>query len=136
MRKFFGILLIFLSQSAVCASLTPPQEAAVQVVDEFAQGCFISFPYPDKFARWLAQSNFHKLSSSDSSPYLAGHSGDAWSVQLDKSNFVLTSIGDSACNVFANDLDAPMTKVLGGRLLQLAWRLMSLAHRDLSQGTV
>lgn len=112
MRNFFGIVLIFLSQSAVCAPLAPPEMAAVQVVDQFVQGCFMSFPYPDKFAGWLAQSNFHKLSSSDASAYLAGHSGEAWSAQLDKSNFILTSIGDSACNVFANDLDGPMTKNL------------------------
>lgn len=112
MRNFYGMLLILLSQSAVCAPLTPPEMAAVQVVDQFVQGCFMSFPYPDKFAEWLEQYNFHKLSSSDASAYLAGNSGNAWSVHLDKSNFILTSIGNSACNVFANDLDGPMTKNL------------------------
>ncbi|RYF34611.1 MAG: hypothetical protein EOO38_29395 [Cytophagaceae bacterium] len=72
----------------------------------------MSFPYPKKFAEWIAQSNFHKLSSSYASAYLAGHSGDAWSAHFDKSSFIVTSIGDSACSIFANDVDGPMTRNL------------------------
>lgn len=112
MRNLCGILLILLSQSVMCAQPATRQMAAVQVVDQFVQGCFMNFPYPDKFAEWLAESNFRKLSSADASAWLVGHSGNAWSAQLDKSNFILTSVGDSACNIYANDLDGPMTKNL------------------------
>lgn len=104
--------MILFSQSGMCAQSVTPQMAAVQVVDQFVQGCFMNFPYPDKFAQWIAESKFRKLSSADASAWLGGHSGNAWNAQLDKSNFILTSVGDSACNVFANGLDGRMTKNL------------------------
>lgn len=112
MRTFFGILFVLLSHTAVCAELAPPETAAVQVVDQFVQGCFMNFPYPDKFGAWLAQSDFRKLSGADSSSYLAARPGDAWSAKLDKSTFIMTTTGDRACSVFANDLDGTMTKNL------------------------
>ena len=112
MRKFVAALLLSVSPFAVCASLKPSELAAVQVVDQFVQGCFMNFPYPEKFTGWLAQPGFQKLSSIDAAAYLGGYSGSAWSVQLDNSRFVLTSVGASACNVFGNDLDESMTKNL------------------------
>lgn len=112
MRKFIAALLLSVSPMAVCASLKPSELAAVQVVDQFVQGCFMNFPYPEKFTEWLAQPGFQKLSSTDALAYLGGYSGNAWSVQLDNSRLVLTSVGTSACNVFANDLDESMTKNL------------------------
>ncbi|MGG7607487.1 NMCC_0638 family (lipo)protein [Massilia sp. BKSP1R2A-1] len=112
MRKIVGALLFGVAPLVFCAPLKPAESAAVQVVDQFVQGCFMSFPYPEKFAEWLAQPGFQKLSGTEASQYLAGNYGNAWNVQLDKSRFVLTSVGASTCNVFANDLDEAMTKNL------------------------
>lgn len=112
MRKFVGAFLFFVAPLAFCASLKPSKLAAVQVVDQFVHGCFLSFPHSEKFAAWLAQPGFQMLSSIDATAYLGGYPDSAWSVQLDNSRFVLTSVGGSACNVFANDLDESMTKNL------------------------
>ncbi|WP_295994062.1 hypothetical protein [Rugamonas sp.] len=112
MRKLVGAFLFLVAPIAFCADLKPSELAAVQVVDQFVQGCFMSFPYPEKFTEWVAQRGFQKLSDTDASAYLGSYSGNAWSVRLDNSRFVLTSVGASACNVFANDLDESMTKNL------------------------
>lgn len=56
----------------------------------------------------------------DAAAYLGAYSGSAWSVQLNNSRFVLTSAGESACNVFANDLDEPMTRNLLAGFLDYA----------------
>lgn len=53
MRKFVAALLFSVSPFTVCASLKPSELAAVQVVDQFVQGCFMNFPYPKKFTGWL-----------------------------------------------------------------------------------
>ncbi|OEZ50680.1 hypothetical protein JAB1_17980 [Janthinobacterium sp. MP5059B] len=112
MKKIVAALLLFVSPFAACASPKASELATAQVVDEFVQGCFMNFPYPEKFQAWLARPGFQKLSSIDAAAYLGAYSGNAWNVQLDNSRFVLTSIGESACNVFANDLDASMTRNL------------------------
>lgn len=112
MKKLVTILLLFISSLAFCASLKPSELAAIQVVEQFAQGCVMSFPHPDKFTEWLAQPGFRKLSSTEAKEYLGGYPGSAWSAQLGNSRFVLTSIDGSACNIFANDLDETMTKNL------------------------
>jgi len=72
----------------------------------------MNFPYPEKFATWLAQPGFQKLSEADASSYLGEYAGQAWSVQLDNSRYVLTTIGSSACNVFSRDVDGAMTEDL------------------------
>lgn len=112
MKKFVAAFLLLVSPFAACASLKPSELAAVQVVDQFVQGCFMNFPYPEKFNAWLAQPGFQRLSGSDAAAYLGARAGGAWSVQLNNSRFVLTSVGESACNVFANDLDESMTRNL------------------------
>lgn len=112
MRKILGIFLLLISQLGTTAPLKPSELAATQVVDQFVQGCFMNFPYPEKFAQWIAQPGLKKLSGNDASEYLNGYSGSVWTAELNSSHFVVTSIGANACNVFANDLDETMTKNL------------------------
>lgn len=112
MRKFLGALLLCIAPLAVSAPLKPSELAAAEVVSQFVDGCFMSFPYPEKFTVWLTQSGFQKLSSSGASGYLGGYPGSAWNVQLLNSSFVLTTLGTGACSIFANDLDEAMTKNL------------------------
>lgn len=112
MRKILGIFLLLISQLATSAALKPSEMAATQVVDQFVQGCFMNFPYPEKFAQWIAQPGFKKLSGNDAAEYLSGYSGSVWTAELNSSRFVVTSIGANACNVFSNDLDETMTKNL------------------------
>lgn len=112
MRKILGIFLLLISQLAASAAPKPSELAATQVVDHFVQGCFMNFPYPEKFARWISQPGFKKLSGNDAEEYLSGYSGSVWTAELNSSRFVVTSIGVNACNVFANDVDEAMTKNL------------------------
>ena len=110
MRKF--LLLFSLLLSPIWAAEQPPQakQAAIEVVDQFVEGCFMYYPYPDKFSAWIGQLKYQKLSASEAAPYLAGSNGEAWSAITPNSKFILTSLNQSACTVFANGLDAETTK--------------------------
>lgn len=112
MKKIVAACLIAVAPLALGASGQPSAAAAVEVVDQFVQGCFMHFPYPDTFAKWHAGPEFQPLSDADASAYLGGKAGKAWSVQLKDSRFVLTALGTTACNVFANDVDPAMTQNL------------------------
>jgi hypothetical protein len=102
---------LFLTTSVVSAEeLHQPKQAAIEVVTQFVEGCFRRFPYPEEFAEWVNQPGHRKLSDQEAAPLLPATGGDAWAATTPHSSFFITSLGRSACTVFASGLDEQTTR--------------------------
>lgn len=111
MLKYLPLSLLFVVVAGFAAEPKPRSKlAATEVVEQFADGCFMAFPYPEKFAEWIKQRGHKRLSGEAAARFVVNGSEEVWAARTPNSEFTLVSLGQSACTVFANDVDEETTR--------------------------